>query len=430
MQIRLINYAPAGEFEWLWPSRTVEKFHRSWRGRVAIDGAIFEFRHAVGHRHVYGKDRVHSVTWLGAAPVVEGVEADDYRTSRGLLSVIRRDDKKHARTDADVAKEYEEFLIVGCRDEINASHSPRSLAIKIAEDNVAAWATHAAIRAVLVKRVTPVRSAERTTKPPETALPQSGIGEADPTKTVDALLTFGRSQARPPSEPKFAPTPDACANEFLRSNALAFLYAVIADQGMPAERAWYLPYGLNRRLGHLDPSRIVADQVAVEAAVRGPPSLHRFPRKYTEWVVAGARRLLDQYGGDAARIWTGRPTAREVYERLDQFEGIGQKKAAMAVEILERDLGVPITAMEGSDVAYDVHVRRVFLRTGLAQRDELDHIISVARTLDPGRPGEIDMPTWRVGRQWCHAGTPDCGACPLDAVCPKIISRSPLRWQP
>jgi endonuclease III len=139
--------------------------------------------------------------------------------------------------------------------------------------------------------------------------------------------------------------------------------------------------------------------------------------------------VLDQYKGNAANIWTGDLTARQIQERLDQFEGIGQKKAAMAVEILERDLRVPITAMEGSDVAYDVHVRRVFLRTGLAERDDLDHIISVARALRPERPGEIDMPTWVIGRQWCHAGTPDCGSCPLDALCPKIVSRIKIASQ-
>jgi endonuclease-3 len=66
-------------------------------------------------------------------------------------------------------------------------------------------------------------------------------------------------------------------------------------------------------------------------------------------------------------MWSGKPTARQLFERLDKFEGIGQKKAAMAVEILERDLGVPISAMHGSDIAYDVHVRRVFLRTGLVE---------------------------------------------------------------
>jgi hypothetical protein len=40
----------------------------------------------------------------------------------------------------------------------------------------------------------------------------------------------------------------------------------------------------------------------------------------------------------------------------------------MAVEILARDLGIPLREMSGSDVAYDVHLRRVFLRTGLADK--------------------------------------------------------------
>jgi len=37
----------------------------------------------------------------------------------------------------------------------------------------------------------------------------------------------------------------------------------------------------------------------------------------------------------------------------DAFSGIGQKKAAMAVEILERDLGVTIRELKGSDIAYE-----------------------------------------------------------------------------
>jgi hypothetical protein len=40
------------------------------------------------------------------------------------------------------------WLIVDYRSEISARGSPRSGAVKIAEDDVAAWATHAAIRAV------------------------------------------------------------------------------------------------------------------------------------------------------------------------------------------------------------------------------------------------------------------------------------------
>jgi len=145
----------------------------------------------------------------------------------------------------------------------------------------------------------------------------------------------------------------------------AFLLAVILDQGIKAERAWAGPYLLKLRLGHLDPARIAADPGAVQNAVKTPPTLQRYVNKIPAWIVAAASRVLRDYDSDAARIWTDQ-SAQEVQRRLDAFEGIGQKKAAMAVEILARDLRVPIRDLEGSDIAYDVHVRRVFLRTGLA----------------------------------------------------------------
>jgi hypothetical protein len=60
---------------------------------------------------------------------------------------------QHARTDADVPADYRGFLIVDYRSEILARGSYRSRAVKIAEDDVAAWATHAAIRAALLDRL-------------------------------------------------------------------------------------------------------------------------------------------------------------------------------------------------------------------------------------------------------------------------------------
>lgn len=98
--------------------------------------------------------------------------------------------------------------------------------------------------------------------------------------------------------------------------------------------------------------------------------------------------------------------------------------SAMAVEILERDLGVPVRNLEQSDIAYDVHIRRVFLRARLADRDDRDHMITVARRLHPARPGALDLPTWLIGRGWCHPGVPDCASCPLTKVCPKEIERA------
>ncbi len=93
----------------------------------------------------------------------------------------------------------------------------------------------------------------------------------------------------------------------------------------------------------------------------------------------------------------------------------------MAVEILERDLGVPISYLGGSDVAYDIHLRRIFLRTGPAKHDDVDHMVAIARSLHPRRPGELDNPAWDIGRRWCTAATPACATCPLMAVCPRFV---------
>ena len=217
-------------------------------------------------------------------------------------------------------------------------------------------------------------------------------------------------------------TPITEANDLLASDAFAFLLAVICDYQIPAERAWAVPYHLRERLGHLDPMRILAEPEPVAEAVATRPSLHRYVQRVPEFIVEAARIVIDQYDGDAGRIWGDEPTAVQLQARLRQFPGISQKKAAMAVEILERDLGVPVQEMTGSDIAYDVHVRRVFLRTGMAEIDDQDHMVATARLAHPQRPGALDAPAWVIGRTWCRPRDPDCPACPLDDVCAHRIA--------
>jgi len=142
------------------------------------------------------------------------------------------------------------------------------------------------------------------------------------------------------------------------------------------------------------------------------------------WIVRAAQRVIDRYDGDASTIWSDNPSADALQKRLDDFVGIAQKKAAMAVEILERDLGVPVRNLERSDIAYDIHIRRVFLRARLADRDDRDVMIAAARRLHHERPGALDLPTWLIGRGWCHPGVPDCATCPLSHVCPKEVERA------
>lgn len=221
---------------------------------------------------------------------------------------------------------------------------------------------------------------------------------------------------------RFTDVPEADA--LLRSSPEAFLIGVLFTQGIPAERAWAGPYLLQQRLGHLDLRRLSAERATVAAAVARPPALHRFKVTVAAWISDMAERLLHEWEGSAACMWADRPTALELRRRLEEYPGIGRKKAAMAVELLARVFGADIREMEGGTVAYDTQVRRVFLRAGLVDSDTPDEIERAARTASPDAPGSIDLPVWLIGRQWCRPRDPLCDECWLADVCPRLTDRN------
>ena len=160
------------------------------------------------------------------------------------------------------------------------------------------------------------------------------------------------------------------------------------------------------------------------SAVGVRPALHRYVNKMPRWVVSAATRVVDEYGGDAGGIWANAPRAVVLRDRLNAFMGISQKKAAMTVMLLWRTRGIEVGEMSGCDVAVDVHIRRVFLRSGLVERDDAVAIIRSARELNPELPGALDPPAWDVGRNWCHPQVPDCGPCPVGNACPQLSDRA------
>lgn len=237
-----------------------------------------------------------------------------------------------------------------------------------------------------------------------------------------AILRYRAEHLDNRSRAAFAETTEA--TDLIHSDPFAFLLGVIFDEGITAERAWQAPHELRERVGTLDPRRLRNMAAEVRGAVATPRMLHRYKEIMAEATVRAAAKVCDDYDGDAARIWAPGSTAREVADRFLAFYRIGDKKANMAVELLFSDLGVVLEDMHRSDVAYDVHVRRVFMRTGLAERDSSPAVWAAARRLHPARPGELDLPTWFIGRSWCHATNPDHVGCPLDEVCPKLTSRA------
>lgn len=219
-------------------------------------------------------------------------------------------------------------------------------------------------------------------------------------------------------------TNDVVADEFIKRSAEAFLIGMLFTQGMPAERAWAGPYRLSQRLGHFDLARMAAEPDRVMAAFAQPPALHRFVRTVPVWVSSAARRLIAEYGGDASAIWPDGMHVTEVTRRLLEFDGIGPKKATMAVELLVRHRGVSLEGMECGSVAYDVHVRRVFLRSGLVDIDTPATVRRAAAVACPEEPGLLDLPAWLIGRETCRPTRPDCDACRLGDVCPRLTNRS------
>jgi len=205
----------------------------------------------------------------------------------------------------------------------------------------------------------------------------------------------------------------------------AFLIGVLFTQGIPAERAWLGPLRLRERLGTLDLEFLASHEDAVRSAVQRPPMLHRFKETLPRWISRAACRLLRDYEGDAARIWPDGAHVVEVTERLLAFDGIGRKKAVMATEILLRHFGADLLGRECGQVAYDVQVRRVFLRSGLADEDTPEAIEAAAAEACPDSPGTIDLPAWLIGRETCRPKAPRCAECVLAGPCARRTRITP-----
>jgi endonuclease III len=124
-------------------------------------------------------------------------------------------------------------------------------------------------------------------------------------------------------------------------------------------------------------------------------------------------------------MWAPGSSVTEVSDRFSSFPGIGRKKAAMAVELLINAFGVELGGMESGTVAYDVQVRRVFLRAGLVDRDTPADVWRAAALARPEAPGSLDLPTWLIGRETCRPRRPQCDACRLCAVCPRRVWLTP-----
>ncbi len=236
-------------------------------------------------------------------------------------------------------------------------------------------------------------------------------------ESVHKQVDFVDAEARPERVP---------ANTLILENPFAFLLGVIYDQGQQAERAWYYPYQLKMTLGNLDPLSVAAISLQVmDRIFETTTPLLYYWRMASVRTLRAAYKVCSQYGADVTQIWVeGNPSPKVIQQRFDEFDGVAQKKASMAVNILYRDLGwltLSKADLKEIDVSNDRHVRRVLLRTGIIDTDDESTLVMRARVLSPEYPGALDLPAWVIGREYCSNSNPNCRACPLGEACPKRI---------
>src|SRR5438445_13272096 len=68
-EIRLLKMQALGSFSWRWPKET-ESFTRGWVAVADVDGLEVHVRHWIGNRNVFGRRRIHALTWMEGRPTV------------------------------------------------------------------------------------------------------------------------------------------------------------------------------------------------------------------------------------------------------------------------------------------------------------------------------------------------------------------------
>jgi uncharacterized HhH-GPD family protein len=135
---------------------------------------------------------------------------------------------------------------------------------------------------------------------------------------------------------------DAEANELLQRSPLALLVAMVLDQQVPLEKAFVGPYELAQRLGH-EPDALELAEFNPDALTEifsQRPALHRFPKAMAARVQEVCRLLVEQYDGDASRVWSDTEDGKELLRRVAALPGFGKQKAQIMVALLGKQYGI------------------------------------------------------------------------------------------
>ncbi len=135
-------------------------------------------------------------------------------------------------------------------------------------------------------------------------------------------------------------TGDDAADLLLQREPLALLIGMLLDQQVPMEWAFKGPSTLRDRLGgQLSASEIAAmDQEAFVAICATKPAIHRYPASMGRRVHELCEAIVENYDGDAGKVWKGVRSGEALYDRLRALPGYGDEKARIFIAILGKRL--------------------------------------------------------------------------------------------
>ncbi len=120
-----------------------------------------------------------------------------------------------------------------------------------------------------------------------------------------------------------------------------WVIAKLRDQQVAMEVAFAGPLKIQQRFGALDAAAIAnANPESFAELFKQTPAVHRFPGSMAARVQSLAQALLDDWGGDAAAIWTQEePDGATVLKRLKSLPGFGDQKAKIFLALLGKQCG-------------------------------------------------------------------------------------------
>lgn len=128
------------------------------------------------------------------------------------------------------------------------------------------------------------------------------------------------------------------ANALIASDPMALLIGFALDQQVPVQKAFAGPLVLKQRLGTIEPGALAAADL--DAIFRAKPAVHRFPSAMAQRIHELAVHVRDEYGGDAARVWTDAADSDALRANLAGLPGFGEMKVTGLGAVLARRFGV------------------------------------------------------------------------------------------